>query len=304
VTDVAVRTEGLTKEFRGRGRAVDDLTFEVRRGSVVGLLGPNGAGKTTTMRMLLGLIKPTAGTAYLLDREIAPSDPVLSRVGTLVERPSFVPHLSGLANLKLWWRSGGYHWPPPGLDHALDIAGLGEAIDRRTKTYSQGMRQRLGIAQVLMSEPELLLLDEPTNGLDPQEMRAIRLLLGRLGRGGVTVLVSSHLLGEVEETCTDVVVMDQGRLVAAGAVRDIVGHSDSVYVELDDPARGAEMLSRIAGVRVVAEDFPGHVIELDGVTRPELVAALVAAGVGVQTVAPRRRLEDAFLDLLDHEQSL
>jgi ABC-2 type transport system ATP-binding protein len=301
VSDVAVETVGLTKDYRGNTRAVDALSFTVARGSVVGLLGPNGAGKTTTMRMLLGLIRPTAGGGSLLGCPIGPGAPVLARVGTLVERPSFVPHLSGMDNLRLWWRAGGYAWPPPGLDSALDLAGLGAAVDRRTKSYSQGMRQRLGIAQVLMGRPELLLLDEPTNGLDPQEVRSVRLLLVGLGRAGVTVLVSSHLLGEVEETCHEVVVMDRGRLIASGPVRDIVGYSHSVYVELDDPARGADVLARLPGVRIVGTEPPGFVIELDTTTRPAVVAALVDAGLGVLELSPRRRLEDAFLDLLQRD---
>ena len=140
-------------------------------GQVCGLLGPNGAGKTTALRMLVGLIQPTAGEARLFDRVVRPGSPELARVGTMIEHAAFVPHLSGMRNLRLWWEAGGAPWADADLDGALAVAGLGDAIERRVKTYSQGMRQRLGLARVLLGRPELLLLDEPTNGLDPQEMR-------------------------------------------------------------------------------------------------------------------------------------
>jgi ABC-2 type transport system ATP-binding protein len=304
---VAVETEalevrGLTKRFKGDVLAVDHVDFSVEHGQVCGLLGPNGAGKTTTLRMMLGLIQPDAGSASVLGHEMRPSHPVLSRVGTLIERPGFVPHLTGMANLRLFWRAGGESWPSPHLDQALDVAGLGSAVDRKVKGYSQGMRQRLGIAQALLGRPEVLVLDEPTNGLDPQEMREMRRLIREMAGEGVTVLLSSHLLAEVEQVCSHVVVMDKGRLVSSGTVHDLVGQGSGVYIEVDDSTKAVEVLSALAGVTSVVADGSGLTVEVDGIPRSMLVKALVRGRVGVETVTTRNRLEDAFLDLLgdDH----
>ena len=231
----AIEAIGLSKRF-GEVQAVDDLSFVVEPGQVCGLLGPNGAGKTTTVRMLVGLIRANAGKARLLGEAMSPSAPVLRRVGLLVEKPAFVPYLSGLRNLQLHWAAGGYPWPPSGLDEALDLANLGKAIDRKVKGYSQGMRQRLGIAQAVMHRPELLVLDEPTNGMDPAETRRMRVGLAELSSRGATVLLSSHLLAEVEQVCSHVLVVDHGTLVAAGTVADIIGAGQSVDLEVDDPA--------------------------------------------------------------------
>ena len=213
----AIEASGLSKRF-GDVAAVNDLSFIVEHGQVCGLLGPNGAGKTTTVRMLVGLIRANTGTARLLGEEVHPSAGVLRRVGLLVEKPAFVPYLSGLRNLELHWTAGSGSWPPVGLDDALDLANLGPAIDRKTKGYSQGMRQRLGIAQAVMHRPELLVLDEPTNGMDPAETRRMRVGLAELSSRGTTVLLSSHLLAEVEQVCSHVLVVDRGTLVAAGTV--------------------------------------------------------------------------------------
>jgi ABC-2 type transport system ATP-binding protein len=228
-----VAVQGLTKRY-GRVQAVADLDFEVMRGQVCGLLGPNGAGKTTALRMIVGLIRPTAGESRLFDRPVRPGVPELAHVGTMIEQAAFVPHLSGTRNLRLWWEAGGTAWSEADLEGALAVAGLGDAIERRVKTYSQGMRQRLGLARVLLGRPQLLLLDEPTNGLDPQEMRAVRELLRRLSDAGVTVLISSHLLSEIEQVCSHVVVMDKGQLVTAGTVKELLATSTTAYLEVGD----------------------------------------------------------------------
>src|SRR4051794_18826114 len=224
---------GLSKSF-GPVHAVHDLSFAVERGQVCGLLGPNGAGKTTTVRMLVGLIRPNQGRTRLLEQDMKPGHQVLRRVGLLVEKPAFVPYVSGLVNLRMHWLAGGDSWPPPALDEALDIANLGAAIDRKVKGYSQGMRQRLGIAQSLLNQPELLVLDEPTNGLDPAETRRIRVAVNDLAARGTTILLSSHLLSEVEQVCTHALVIDHGTLVASGTVADLVGQSTTVEIEVDD----------------------------------------------------------------------
>jgi ABC-2 type transport system ATP-binding protein len=302
-TDTVIEAANLTKHFGGV-KAVTDLSFTVERGQVCGLLGPNGAGKTTTVRMLVGLIRPDSGAASLLGEQMHPGSQVLRRVGLLVEKPAFVPYLSGLRNLKLHWCAGGDPWPPPSLDEALDLADLGTAIDRKVKGYSQGMRQRLGLAQALMNRPELLVLDEPTNGLDPAETRRIRVALGDISARGTTVLLSSHLLAEVEQVCSHALVIDHGALVAAGTVEALVGSSHSVELEVDDPVRATAVLQHVDGVLGVQPgEPPDHrlIIELDGIPRADIVRALVLAEVSVETVMPRRRLEDAYLSLVEHD---
>src|SRR6516164_1739746 len=188
-----IEVEHLTKRYSSDVLAVDDLSFGVAHGQVCGLLGPNGAGKTTTLRMLVGLIRPTGGATRIFGTEIHPSSPVLGRVGTMIEHASFVPYLPGMVNLRLYWESGGGDFGNANLEGALAIADLGPASNRKVKTYSQGMRQRLGIARALLGAPEVLILDEPTNGLDPGEMREVRELVRRVSEAGSTVLFSSHL---------------------------------------------------------------------------------------------------------------
>jgi ABC-2 type transport system ATP-binding protein len=190
---------------------------------VLGLLGPNGAGKTTCLRMLMGLILPTEGTIRIFGHQVTPGAAVLSRLGSFIEGPGFLPHLSGRDNLELYWRSTGRRAADSGLELALEIAGLGDDVQRKVRTYSQGMRQRLAIAQAMLGLPHLLVMDEPTNGLDPPQIREMREVLGRYAATGRTVVISSHLLAEVEQTCSHVVVMLAGRLVAAGPVDELIG---------------------------------------------------------------------------------
>lgn len=221
LTDVPLVIEGLVKEYPDGHRAVDDVSWRAERGQVVGLLGPNGAGKTTTLRMVMGLIRPDAGTVHVLGRPVTAGAPVLGRVGALVEGPGFLPHLSGRANLLSYWAATGLPSDEARLEEALEIAALGDAIERPVKAYSQGMRQRLGIAQAMLGMPEVLILDEPTNGLDPPQIAAMRPMLTRYAEGGRTVVVSSHLLAEVEMTCSHVVVMHAGRVLVAGSVDEL-----------------------------------------------------------------------------------
>jgi ABC-2 type transport system ATP-binding protein len=298
----AIEVAGLTKEF-GAIRAVDDLSFRVGHGQVCGLLGPNGAGKTTTLRILVGLLRPTAGAASLLGVSMTPSNPVLTRVGTMIEHSDFVPFLTGMRNLEIHWQEAGGKFADANVEEALTVAGLDDAINRKVKTYSQGMRQRLGIARALLGRPEVLVLDEPTNGLDPAEMREIRDLIRRLAARGTTVLLSSHLLSEVEQVCSHVVVMDRGKLVAAGTMAELTAATGSAYFGVDDVERARLVLSAHAGVRAVRLQAPGLLVDLDGVPRSDLVAALVEADVGVDTVESTHRLEDAFLGLLAQEEA-
>ncbi len=227
---------GLAKEYSGGVRAVDGVDFTVPTGVVLGLLGPNGAGKSTTMRMMMGLITPTAGEVRLFGDVVHPGTPALARVGSFIEGPGLLPHLTGRQNLDLFWRASGRSGDPR-MDDVLDIAGLGAAIDRKVRTYSQGMRQRVGIAQAMLGMPDLLLLDEPTNGLDPPQIKEMREVLRAYATQGRTVIVSSHLLSEVEQTCSDVVVMGSGRVIASGPVDELLREHqgrrlEDVFLEL------------------------------------------------------------------------
>ncbi len=243
--DTPLVVRGLRKTY-GSFVAVSKVDFEVHRGEVVGLLGPNGAGKTTSLRVLMGMTQPSAGEIYIFGHPLTPGSPVLSRLGALVEGPGFLPHLSGLANLRLFWKATGRPWDDAHFDEAVEIAGLGGAVHRRVKTYSHGMKQRLAIAQAMLGLPELLVLDEPTDGLDPPQIAEMRRVLRRYATDGRAVLVSSHLLAEVEQTCTHVVVVHKGEVVAAGRVDEIVGDSPTVQFDVSDAADRAAGTGRAA----------------------------------------------------------
>ncbi len=231
LADTPIAVEGLSKHFKGGVHAVSDVTFHVPRGVVLGLLGPNGAGKTTTMRMVMGLIYPTSGNAYIFGQPVFPGAATLAHIGSFIEGPGFLPHLSGRENLKLYWEASGRDKSDPQLDYVLDIAGLGSAIDRKVRTYSQGMRQRLGIAQAMLGMPDILVLDEPTNGLDPPQIREMRQVLQDYAATGRTVVISSHLLSEVEQTCSRVVVMHHGTLIAEGTVTELLAGRTGMRLE-------------------------------------------------------------------------
>ncbi|MFF5100912.1 alpha/beta fold hydrolase [Streptomyces sp. NPDC000134] len=303
LADVPLTITGLTKRYAGSSDryAVRDLSFRVEKGQVLGLLGPNGAGKTTTLRMLMGLITPDAGEIRVFGHAIAPGASVLSRVGAFVEGAGFLPHLSGRENLELYWRATGRPPEDAHLDEALEIAGLGDALARAVRTYSQGMRQRLAIAQAMLGLPDLLILDEPTNGLDPPQIREMREVMIRYAAAGRTVIVSSHLLAEVEQSCTHLVVMDHGRLLQAGPVREIVGSGDTLLVGTGGPvpAPVAEKVAALPGVASAVPADDGLLVRLEpGATARRLVADLVRLDVPVESVGPHRRLEDAFLTLI------
>jgi len=295
--------ENLTKSYPGKLTAVKDLSFRVEHGQVLGLLGPNGAGKTTTLRMLMGLIHPTEGGIRVFGHKVTPGAPVLSRIGSFVEGAGFLPHLSGTANLHLYWAATGRPVEQAHFEEALEIAGLGNAVNRKVRTYSQGMRQRLAIAQAMLGLPDLLVLDEPTNGLDPPQIHQMRDVLRRYAAAGRTVLVSSHLLAEVEQTCSHVVVMHKGRLVAAGLVEDIAQGGGEATFKVDEPMQAATVLRGLDGVQDVHVD--GELVHagLNGTPRAVALGELVKAGIMVDQVGPRRRLEDAFLELVGEGSS-
>ncbi|WP_165854502.1 CocE/NonD family hydrolase [Streptomyces sp. V2] len=302
LTDVPLQITGLTKKYKGGDRySVKDLSFTVEKGQVLGLLGPNGAGKTTTLRMLMGLIRPDGGEIRVFGHAIRPGAPVLSRVGSFVEGAGFLPHLSGRENLELYWQATGRPAEDAHMEEALEIAGLGDALARAVRTYSQGMRQRLAIAQAMLGLPDLLILDEPTNGLDPPQIREMREVMIRYAAQGRTVIVSSHLLSEVEQSCTHLVVMDRGQLVQAGKVAEIVGSGDTLLVgtatPVDEPI--VEKIAALPGIVSATRADGGILVRLgpDG-TAKRLITELVRLDVPVESVGPHRRLEDAFLTLI------
>jgi ABC-2 type transport system ATP-binding protein len=246
--DLVIETTGLRKEFRTRrGRrvvAVDDLDLAVPAGGVHGFLGPNGSGKTTTIRMLLGLARPTRGQMRLFGQPVPQRLPaVMSQVGAVVEQPKFVPSFTGRKNLSLLARSVGV--PGSTVDAALAQVGLRGREKDRYRSYSLGMQQRLAIAATLLKSPQLLILDEPTNGLDPAGIRDIRTMIRELGESGVTVLLSSHILAEVQQVCHSVSIIGKGRMLASGAVEDLVGEKSvrSFSVTVADPAAAARVLT-------------------------------------------------------------
>ncbi len=296
-----VSTRGLTKRFRAQ-LAVDDVDLTVPEGAVYGFLGPNGSGKTTTIRMLLGLIAPTAGEITLLGATTAADIPTaLRRVGALVEGPAFHPYLSGRANLARLDAADRYADPRTArgrIDSALDRVGLLAAATKRYRAYSLGMRQRLAIASALLMPRDLLVLDEPTNGLDPQGTREVRHLISELARDGATVLVSSHLLPEVEQMCSHVGVMYNGRLVSEGPIGDLrAGTVQTVRVDTDRPEDAARVLSEL-GLADVTVEGQSVTALLGDVAVEKIVPNLVNAYVpvlGFALVSPS--LEDIFVSL-------
>ncbi len=300
--DGVIVTRALTKRYRGGQLAVDGLHLTVPEGSVFGFLGPNGSGKTTTIRMLMGLIEPTSGTARVLGRPMPRSArAVLPHVGALIEGPALYGFLSGRDNLLR------YDAADPTADPrtrrarvaaALDRVGLTAAAGKKAKAYSLGMKQRLGLAAALLQPRRLLVLDEPTNGLDPQGMREIRTLVRELAFDGTTVFLSSHLLDEIEQVCTHAAVMARGRLVTQGPVADLAaGARGRLVVTTPDPVDAARVLKEqgVADVVVEEERVSGEAPERD---LAEVSAALVNAGVRVRGFGVERAsLEDAFVAL-------
>ena len=302
--DAAVRTTELTKRFRGGQVAVDSLELLVPRGSVMGFLGPNGSGKTTTIRMLLGLVTPTSGSVELLGQPVPrASAHVLPRVGALVEGPAFHPYLSGRANLLRLDAADltvEARTTRARIDAALERVGLASAAGKRFRTYSLGMKQRLGLAAALLRPRELFILDEPTNGLDPQGTREVRTLVRELAADGCTVLVSSHLLAEIEQVCDRVTVMRAGRVVAAGTLQELsLLARPSVVVETPALDAAVAVLHRL-GAATAVPDADGLRVRADlpDVAVEDVTRALVRADVPVRGIGRSgRSLEELFVEL-------
>lgn len=296
----AVSTRGLRKTYRHRGKqvvAVGGLDLDVPRGGVHGFLGPNGAGKTTTIRMLLGLVRPDSGTVRVLDRPVPEALPeVVSRVGAIVESPKFFPAFSGRRNLALLADAIGT--PPPRVDRVLADVGLADRADSPFRTYSLGMKQRLAIAGTLLKDPELVIFDEPTNGLDPAGIHEVRQTMRSLADAGKTVLVSSHILAEVQQVADTVSIVTRGRLVTSGRVADLLAQAGAgeARVGVADPARAAEVLAaRGWAVRPAGDGA----LQVSGAPDlAEVTRALADAGLYLRELVPARAdLEQVFLAL-------
>ncbi len=300
--DAVVATHGLTKRYPNGIIAVDGLDLVVRRGEVYGFLGPNGAGKTTTLRMLLGLIRPTAGSASVAGG--SPGTPgSLKKVGAIVEAPAFYPYMTGYDNLRLL--AIYCDVPVKRVDSALDAVELTPRARHKFSTYSMGMKQRLGIAAALLKEPELLILDEPTNGLDPQGMADVRNLITELGKGDRTVLVSSHLLGEVEQMCTRIGVIRKGKLVAEGTIDELRGNSKLLIRAKPTDQAMAVLAAECGADKVKVTDDGAFSLSVEPARAAELNRRLVQAGIDVTELRESERsLEDVFMELTGTEGGL
>jgi ABC-type multidrug transport system ATPase subunit len=294
MSELVVETRGLGKRF-GEVVAVEDLTMGVRHGEVYGFLGPNGAGKTTTLRMLLGLARPSSGEATVLGAR--PGSPrALARTGAMVEAPGLYPFLSGRGNLLVLARHAGA--PAARIPIVLEQVGLADRAGRRFGTYSQGMKQRLGVAAALLKDPELLILDEPTTGLDPGGIAEMRDFLRSLGREGRTVLLSSHLMVEVEQVCDRVGVLNKGTLIREGSIEELRGRDRRLLVRAEPLARAAELVAALPEVEAVATVDGALQISTDPQAASAVNRALVTAGLAVSELRPQRAsLEEVFLQL-------
>ncbi|HEY1013720.1 MAG TPA: ABC transporter ATP-binding protein [Herpetosiphonaceae bacterium] len=297
MAELAVTAKGLTKRY-GNINAVSDLDLAIPRGTIFGFLGPNGAGKTTTIRMLLGLIEPTAGEAAVLGHDIRRERAAIApKVAAIVESPAFYTFLNGRQNLEVLARSSGLSLDKARIDELLDQVGLAGRGGDKVKTYSLGMKQRLGVAATLLNDPQLIFLDEPTNGLDPAGTVDMRRLISRLGQDGRTVFLSSHLLNEVEQVCTDLAIVQQGRTLFQGKMRDLVKGA-GYALEAAPFERAMAVLGEHP--ELAAKSFDGHWINISAEAGavPAVVRALVSADVDIYQVQLRQNsLESMFLEL-------
>ncbi|MEK6536026.1 MAG: ABC transporter ATP-binding protein [Actinomycetota bacterium] len=290
-----IQTTDLTKRYGQNIMAVDSLSIRVKRGEVYGFVGPNGAGKTTTLRMLLGLVRPTSGACEMLGEK--PGTPeALARIGALVETPAFYPYLSGRDNLKVLARHAGASYSR--IDPVLEEVELTKRADDRFKTYSLGMKQRLGMAAALLKDPELLILDEPTNGLDPAGMAEMRQLIRNLGQGNRTVFLSSHLMSELEQICDRVGVVKDGKLVTEATLEEL-RHGTRIKLRAAPLAKARELLEALEGIGEI-QSMNGEVlmIEADSARTAEINQHLVTAGIEVSELCTvKLSLESVFLSL-------
>ena len=304
--DVIIKTNGLTKRFGSPSKgilAVDNLSIEVRRGSIFGFLGPNASGKTTTIGMLLGLVRPTSGSIELFGQDTKQDLPsLLRRTSTVLENSPFYPYLSGRNNLEVFARTmGGVERGR--IDEVLTIVGLKKRSKNKTKTYSLGMRQRLSIAVALLSNPELLILDEPTNGLDPEGIIEIRELIRSLGKEGKTIFLSSHLLHEVEQVCDNVAILNKGKVITQGPVKELLRRGRTLQMRVSDANAAVSLLMDIEWIKTIEMDEDKAIfIEAPEDKYPDINEMLVKKGIRVSEMkTSEESLEDFFLDVIEEE---
>jgi len=293
--EYVIETTDLTKRY-GDVLAVDRLSLRVLRGGVFGFLGPNGSGKTTTMGMLLGLVHPTSGEARIFG-DPARHPATLRRVGAMIETPTFYPYLSGRANLR-YFQGVGRRGSSSDIDRLLELVDLEKRADSKYATYSLGMKQRLGIACALLGDPELVFLDEPTNGLDPAGVVEVRELIRQLGKGGRTVVLSSHLLAETELVCDNVAVLSRGRLIAQGTIQELLRQHDALRLRTTDDAKARVTLAPFNWVERAEERDGGLVVTAPQARAWEITRALAETGVYVNELVPvHRSLEEFFMEI-------
>lgn len=300
---MVLETRGLTKQF-GKITAVDSLDLTVRRGEVLGFLGPNGSGKSTTISMVLGLVCPSGGSVSIMGQPLADNPELVSRhVGAIIENPAFYPHLTGRDNLRAQaMLVGGV--PEGRIDELLKLVNMAERADGKYKTFSLGMKQRIGIASTLLTNPELVILDEPTNGLDPAGQREIRSIIPRMADEGHAVLLASHMLHEVEQVSDHVLIIRRGKRITEGSVDDLLRRNGYIDVRIPDVDLevAAKLVRVVAGVEQVTVE-EGRLVVIAADDRGAAInRALSDAGLYASQIAPRRSsLEDIFLELTESE---
>jgi len=302
--EIILSTKKLTKKFK-TVTAVQDLNICVQRGDIFGFLGPNGSGKSTTIRMILGLIKPTSGEISIFDKPLKRNRvSLLKRIGALVEKASFYEYLSARKNLHIFASLTRSNPDSKDIDRVLDIVALLSRGDDKVKTYSQGMKQRLGVAQALLGGPELIILDEPTAGLDPEGIKDIRRLIIQLADRGLTVFLSSHLLHEIEQMCTNMAIVNKGELIVQGGVTELLRSENNIYsVKTDRPAEAAAVLRPEKWVESLEISSGTIEVKIQEKQVPQMTRLLVQSGFQIFAVQPRRSLEDYFLSLLGTENA-
>ena len=297
---IVLQMNGVSKIIKGNS-IVDKLSFEIRKGEIVGLLGPNGAGKTTTIRMMTGLIRMSEGDVVVQGHSIRNDfQAAIAHIGAIIENPEFYPYMTGLDNLLQYQRmSDGVDQMR--IDEVVNLVGLQEAMNKKVKAYSLGMRQRLGIAQALLHRPKLLILDEPTNGLDPAGIREMREYMRKIAEvEGISILISSHMLAEIEQICHRAVVIQNGKLVTVTALREEPSTTDNVTLNLrvDHPEKATAILQELTTASILNTDNERKelTLSLKDDQVPELVAALSAGGVGIYRITEiKQSLEEDFL---------
>jgi len=302
--EIILRTTNLGKRYKNRW-AVEDVNLEIHRGDVFGFLGPNGAGKSTTIRMIFSLIRPTTGSVELFGHQLETErEKALAKVSGIVEKPDFYLYLSALRNMEIAGAlTLGMTPARKKIVDSLALVGLQDRANDRVKTYSHGMKQRLGIAQALLCDPELIVLDEPTNGLDPQGMKEVRELIAKLSHeNGITVFLSSHLLNEVEQVATRMAIINKGKLVVQGSVEELLrSRAKKIVFNVEPKKKALAVLKKIKRVENPMPDSAGITANVDTKDIPEVVAKLVAAKCKVFSVKPQRSLEAYFLSVTEVE---